>query len=81
MYERIDNLRMTDIEASELYPDNYIAMRMDDRVSQIGTVLFIGDDERELFRLVLSLDNPMYCGVYEGLNLRRNCLGGVVVGA
>ena len=80
MYERIDNVRMTDIEASERYPDSYIAMRMDDRISQMGTVLFIGDNQSELFRVVLNLDNPMHCGVHEGINL-QNSLGGVVVGA
>ena len=80
MYERVDNVRMTDIEASEKYPNNYIAMRMDDRTGQMGTVLFIGDDQSELFRLVLNLDDPMHCGVHEGINL-QNSLGGVVVGA
>ena len=79
MYESVDNVRMTDIEASVLYPDMYYAMRMDDRTGQMGTVLFIGDDQSELFRLVLNLDDPSNCGVHEGLNLRRS-LGGVVVG-
>jgi len=80
MYERIDNnTRMTDVEASVLYPDSYYAMRKDSRTSQTGTVLFIGDNQSELFRLVLNLDDPTNCGVHEGLNLRRS-LGGVVVG-
>jgi len=79
MYERVDNVRITDIEASVLYPDMYYAMRMDDRTGQMGTLLFIGDNQSELFRLVLNLDDPSNCGVHEGLNLRRS-LGGVVVG-
>ena len=80
MYERVDNLRMTDIEASARYPDSYIAMRKDSRTSQMGTVLFIGDNQSELVRLILNLDDPTFCGVREGLNLQRS-LGGVVVGA
>jgi len=80
MYERIENnVRMTSNEASLLYPDMYFAMRKDSRTSNTGTVLFIGDDQSELFRLVLNLDDPNFCGVHEGLNLRRS-LGGVVVG-
>jgi len=80
MYERIENVRLTDIEASERYPNYYIAMRMDNRVSEMGTVLFIGDDQSELLRLILSLDDFTNCGVHEGINL-QNSLGGVVVGA
>jgi hypothetical protein len=79
MYERIDNLRMTSNEASELYPNSYYAMRKDSRTSQMGTLLFVGDDQSELLRLVLSLDDPTNCGVGEGRNHRRS-LGGVVVG-
>jgi len=80
MYERVDNIRMTDIEASELYPNDYIAMRMDDRTGQMGTVLFIGDDQSELLQLILGLNDFTNCGVHEGINL-QNSLGGVVVGA
>ena len=80
MYERVDNVRMTDIEASVLYPDMYYAMRMDDRTGQTGTVLFIGDDQSELLRLILNLEDFTNCGVHEGVNL-QNSLGGVVVGA
>ena len=79
MFEKVDNLRMTDIEASERYPNCYIAMRKDSRSSGMGTVLYVGDDQGELFQLVLRLENPAFCGVLEGLNLRRS-LGGVVVG-
>ena len=79
MYEPVNNLRMTDFEASERYPDSYIAMRKDTMFSEMGTVLFVGDDQAELFGLVLNLEDPTYCGVHEGLNLRCS-LGGVVVG-
>jgi len=80
MYEIVSNNdRLTSNEASLLYPDSYFAMRKDSRTSDTGIVLFIGDNQSELFRLVLNLDDPMYCGVHEGSNLRRS-LGGVVVG-
>jgi hypothetical protein len=82
MYQKVEsNLRMTANEASERYPDSYIAMRMDsmDISHRMGTVLYIGDNHAELFSLVMELDDPSRCGVSEGLNLRRS-LGGVVVG-
>jgi len=82
MYKKIEPaLRMTGNEASEQYPDSYIVMQMDSMKlsDDVGTVLYVGDNERELYRLIISLNQP-YCGVHEGINLMRNCLGGVVVG-
>ncbi|MCL1884139.1 MAG: hypothetical protein FWF81_10370 [Defluviitaleaceae bacterium] len=82
MYKKIEPaLRMTGNEASERYPDSYIVMQMDSMKlsDDVGTVLYVGDNERELYRLIKSLNQP-YCGVGEGINLMRNCLGGVVVG-
>ncbi|MDR2600418.1 MAG: hypothetical protein LBC73_09100 [Oscillospiraceae bacterium] len=79
MFERIDNLRMTDIEAARRYPDNYYAMRKDSMTSQMGTLLFVGDNASELLKLVINLDDPTNYGIGEGLHLRRS-LGGVVVG-
>ena len=79
MYSKIlDSQRMTDVEASELYPDSYIIMSMDDMFGQVGTVLYVGDDEDEIYSLLMTLQEP-FCGVIEGLNHRRNCLGGVVI--
>ena len=79
MYERIDNIRMTDIEASERYPDSYIAMRKDSRTSQMGVVLYVGDSQSELMKLILNLDDSTYCGINIGMNLKCT-LGGVVSG-
>ena len=80
MYTRVDDtVRMTSNEASAHYPDSFIVMRMDSMASQIGTVLFIGDNQNELISLLMRLDDASYCGVIEGLNHRRS-LGGVVVG-
>jgi len=79
MYERIENnTRMTSIEASERYPNSYYAMRMDNRIDDIGILLFVGDNQSELLQLILDLDDTTNCGIHEGLNLRRS-LGGVVV--
>ena len=80
MYEIVNNLRMTQIEASERYPNSYIAMRLDSMFGEMGAVLFIGDNQSELLRLVLDLEDPTYCGVHEGMDLQRS-LGGVVAGA
>ena len=80
MYERIENnTRMTSIEASERYPNSYIAMRKDSRTSQMGTVLFVGDNQSELLKLILNLDDSTFCGISTGLNLQCT-LGGVVTG-
>ena len=70
-----DNQRMTDVEASERYPDSYIIMRMDNMNTQMGTILYIGDDQDEIISLVMKQTEP-YCGVIEGLNYQRS-LGGV----
>ena len=82
MYRKIEPaLRMTANEASAHYPDDFIIMQMDsmDLSDDVGTVLYVGDDERELSTLLVSLNLP-YSGLVEGLNYYRNCLGGVVVG-
>jgi hypothetical protein len=82
MYKKVEPaLRMTTNEAIEHYPDSYIFMRMDSMnpSDDMGTVLYIGDDRRELFSLVMKMEDPTNCGVSEGLNLQRS-LGGVVVG-
>jgi len=81
MYRKIEPaLRMTANEASVQYPDNYIVIQMDsmDLSDDVGTVLYVGDNQRELYALVVSLDLP-YSGVIDGLNIQRNCLGGIVV--
>ena len=81
MYKKIEPaLRMTANEASERYPDSFIVMQMDsmDLSDDVGTVLYVGDNERELYALIVSLNKP-FCGVYDGINHLRS-LGGVVVG-
>ena len=80
MYKKIEPaLRMTANEASARYPDNYIVIQMDsmDLSDDVGTVLYVGDNQRELYALVVSLNLP-YSGVLDGLNFQRNCLGGIV---
>ena len=81
MYKKIEPpIRMTRNEASEVYADDFIIMQMDsmDLSDDIGTVLYVGDNQREIFSLVVSLNKP-FCGVVHGLNYHRS-LGGVVVG-
>ena len=84
MYRIIENSpRMTDNEACEAYPDNYILMQRDNQTTfnQSGIVLYVGDDFSELF--ALQVDLPVRFGiVIEGINIsRRLSLGGLVVGA
>jgi hypothetical protein len=80
MYKKVDNLRMTDIEAAVKYPDNFIIFRKDSRNSVMGTVLFIGNDYDEMSDMLMDMEDPTNCGVIEGMNHRRS-LGGVVRGA
>ena len=82
MYTKIEPaLRMTRNEASERYPDSYILIRWDSMnpSDDMGTILYVGDNDRELFSLVNKLNDPTNCGVAEGLNHQRS-LGGIVVG-
>ena len=79
MYRRIDETRrMTDNEACEHYPDSYIAVQRDSMDGEVGTILYVGDNMGELITLIIERNEP-FCGIVEGLNLRRS-LGGVVVG-
>ena len=82
MYKKVEgNQRMTAYEASAKYPNDYILMRSDKKVisNPMGTILYLGDDSDELFRLSLTLEDSTLCVVYEGLNHQRS-LGGAVVG-
>ena len=82
MYREIEaSPRMTENEASELYPDSFVILRMDSmRISdQVGTALYIGDNYIELFSLISGFENPSLYSVVEGLD-HRCSLGGVVVG-
>jgi len=82
MYKKIESTqRMTDDEASAMYPDDFILFRCDKNVisNAIGTILYVGDNYGELFRLASGLEAPSLCVVLEGLNHQRS-LGGVVVG-
>ena len=79
MYQRVDDdRRVTDNEASELYPDSYILMSRDSMYGELSTVLYIADNMGELIDLAMAQNNSL-CGIVEGLNYRRS-LGGVVVG-
>ena len=79
MYQRVDdNRRVTDNEASELYPDSYILLCRDSMSGELGIVLYIADNMGELIDLAMAQSNS-FCGIVEGLNYRRS-LGGVVVG-
>ena len=82
MYRKVDEtLRMTDIEATERYPDSYIVMRMDDMESPMGTILYIGDTEDEMYKVMEQMDDSNLCGVLEGVNHQRRYLGGIVISA
>ena len=81
MYRKIEPaLRMTRNEAAEQYEDAFIIMQMDsmDLSDDVGTVLYVGDNEQELYAVIKSLGLP-FCGIVDGLNHRRS-LGGIVVG-
>jgi hypothetical protein len=73
MYLKLeDTPRMTAVEACERYRDNYILIRMDDTISPMGTVLFVGDNRKELLGVSRTLKNRNLCGVLDGINLQAN---------
>jgi hypothetical protein len=43
------------------------------------TVLYVGDNQSELYDVLGEMDDPNLCGVSEGLHL-QSTLGGVVIG-
>ena len=82
MYQTVEERpRMTRNQAMEHYPDHYVLMQEDndaDMRDPMGTILYIGDDGDELFSLQVKL--PVRGGaVYEGINIQRYSIGGVVV--
>jgi len=83
MYRKIENSpRMTMHEASTRYPDDYILMQMEESnmINPAGIVLYVGDDDDELFSLQVKQPVPRGI-VFEGDNLQlRYSLGGLVVG-
>ena len=81
MYQKFEPpLRMTKHEAAERFSDKFIIMQMNSpkSVDDVGSVLYVGDNRKEIYAILVSLHMP-FCGVFEGLDHRRNCLGGVVV--
>ena len=82
MYRKIEEeLKISTNEASEMFPDSYILMRLesDDTLNRVGTALYIGDTHRELLPVRKALEDRTLCTIVEGLNHRRS-LGGVIVG-
>ena len=70
--------RMTDMEASVQYPDNYIIMGMEGMNSAYGRALYVGDSFEEAMSQLMKIKEP-YCGIVEGLNHQRS-IGGIVIG-
>jgi hypothetical protein len=83
MYKEVEgHPRMTLNEAAERYPDSYFIRRRDSRklsTHMMCTVLYVGDNQSELYDVLGEMDDPNLCGVSEGLHLQSS-LGGVVVG-
>ena len=83
MYRKVESTQLlSESEAIEKYPDNYILFQSDGRklLDPIGHVIYVGDDDDELFSLQVRL--PVRGGVViEGDNIRgRISLGGIAVG-
>ena len=83
MYRKIDPpQRMTRNEAMERYPLEYILMQLDKSNSfdGVGYVLYVGDDDNELFSMQINLPVPLGI-VIEGLYVGgKYQLGGLVRG-
>jgi hypothetical protein len=71
-------LRMTESQAAEKFPNEYILMRMDnnDPDCETGIVLKVGK-RKDVFNTLDGLENKHNSFLFEGINLRNN-LGGIV---
>jgi len=79
MYREV-NKQMTDNQAVKDFPNSYIAMRRNDnRLAQEGLALYEGDNEEELFDMILKRLDKSRCIIIEGVNHRRS-LGGLLKG-
>ncbi|MCL1865876.1 MAG: hypothetical protein FWF82_00530 [Oscillospiraceae bacterium] len=79
MARKVDNLRMTMVDAMERFPNEYILMCMNGREDSpiTGEVLFVGDKEKELWSEFDGLEEQNYCGVFGGINLMP-MFGGII---
>jgi len=82
MYQAVEKRpKMTRNQAMEHYPNHYILMQKDsdgDMSDPMGTILYIGDDGDELF--TVQVKQPVMGGVvYEGINIQKYSIGGIVV--
>ena len=77
---RVINKRMTDEEAMKSFPDSFIVMRRDSKDMSVpeGVVLYEGNDELTLGKLMLEREDCSYCICMDGDNL-QNYIGGIVV--
>jgi hypothetical protein len=79
MARKVDNLRMTMVDAIEKFPDKYILMCMDGREDSpiTGEVLYIADREDELSKVRKDYADRDYCGIFSGIDLIPT-FGGIV---
>ena len=55
MYQRVDdNRRVTDNEASDLYPDSYILLSRGSMSGELGIVLYVADNMGDLIDLAMA---------------------------
>jgi hypothetical protein len=82
MVREIQSERMTSLDATEMYSNEYVLMRLDGRDTQpaTGTVLYAGEKEADLWAVFEKLDDKNYCGVFEGVNLMPSFGGTVCAG-
>ena len=78
MARKVDNLRMTMVDAMERFPNEYILMCMNGREDSpiTGEVLFVAECESELKELKKKEDRN-YCCVFSGIDLMP-MFGGII---
>ena len=78
MLRKIEGVRITGHDAMEMFPTEYILVRMNGRDTQpaIGDVLYVGKNKNELWKKFDELEDQNYCGVISGIDLVS--MGGII---
>jgi hypothetical protein len=71
--------RVTDTEAGNQFPNSYVLMRRDsDKLGEeSGVILWLGDDEKEVYKQLGSLDDLGNCTVVTGIDKSYSLLGSI----
>jgi hypothetical protein len=79
MVRKVDEARMSTADASALFPNSYILMKTEEGVYGEGIVTYEADTMAAAYEKLKVLENEKAYAVLEGINLYKNCIGGVCI--